>query len=79
MANLIEKYLKELDEKIKSDKRFKLIFRGQADETWKLEGDSALYIQGFKSRIISYKKDTLVLLNPITKDTSWLFKVRDPN
>lgn len=43
-------------------------------ETWKLQGDTLIYILGVERRLLRFSKDTILLENPITKGKDTLVK-----
>lgn len=43
-------------------------------KTWKLQGDTTLYILGIERRVLNYSKDTLLTENPVSKTRDTLIK-----
>lgn len=43
-------------------------------KTWKLTGDTILYLQGTERKVLSFSEDTLLLENPVSKQRDTLIK-----
>ena len=43
-------------------------------KTWKLQGDTLLYILGIERRIINFSNDEILLENPVTRQVDTLLK-----